>query len=157
MEKRTFAGRFISKLEKIDPKQIELFLTKMVQERNFLSIVFNSMLEGVIVTDADLRTLLINRAAREHLGISEHRKMIGMPLTQQVRDEGLAELMADVEPCRERPKTREIGVFMESVSSRSRMRRAQLPALCSSSMILLGSRRRNASGCRPNDCCPWQS
>ena len=110
MDKKTFAGRFLSKLEKIDPKQIELFLTKMVQERNFLNIVFNSMLEGVIVTDADLRTLLINRAAREHLGIAEHKKILGTPLLEQVQDQRLAELIADFAPAQDQAKTREITV-----------------------------------------------
>jgi two-component system, sporulation sensor kinase E len=93
-EKKTFAGKFISRLDKIDRAEIESFLAALLHERNFLELVFNNLLEGAIVTDEHARILFINLAARELLGISHRKQPLGHLLSSVVRDPALRELLS---------------------------------------------------------------
>jgi PAS domain S-box-containing protein len=71
MRTKTFAGKFLSRLDKIDRRQIESYLSNLVQEREFLEVIFNRMLEGVIVTDVNRRILFMNAAACKNLDLKE--------------------------------------------------------------------------------------
>lgn len=86
-----FAGKFISRLEKIDREQIESYLLKLWRERSFLERVFITLQEGIIITDIDSRIIYINRAGYKLLGISQRRHLLGEPLVKVVTDSELLE------------------------------------------------------------------
>lgn len=65
-----FDDRFLSKLSKVDRQGIESFLTNLVREKRFLQVVFNAMLDGLVVLRPNLEVLYINNAAVELLGIT---------------------------------------------------------------------------------------
>jgi len=71
MDQKTFAGKFLSRLDKIDQQQIETYLSSLIQAREFFEVIFNRMLEGIIVTDLDLRVLFMNTAAYHALGLKK--------------------------------------------------------------------------------------
>lgn len=89
MNKSTFAGKFISKLGKIDREQVELYLKKLWQERSFLERVFQTLVEGIIVTDMESRIVFINRSAYKLLGINLRRRLLGEPLVEVIKDSNL--------------------------------------------------------------------
>ncbi|MCD6385822.1 PAS domain S-box protein [Candidatus Sumerlaeota bacterium] len=89
MNKSTFAGKFIAKLEKIDREQIESYLKRLWQERSFLEQVFQTLAEGIIVTDMESRIVFINRGAYKLLGISQRQRLLGEPLIEVIRDSNL--------------------------------------------------------------------
>jgi two-component system, sporulation sensor kinase E len=81
MQKSNFEGKFLSKLSKIDRQDIESFLSQLVREKNFLEIVFNAMLDGIIVLQPSLEVMYTNNAALELLGINARRKIVGERIT----------------------------------------------------------------------------
>lgn len=70
-----FDDRFLSKLSKVDRKGIESFLTNLVREKRFLQVVFNAMLDGLVVLRPNLEVLYINNAAVELLGITRRTRI----------------------------------------------------------------------------------
>lgn len=77
MQKDTFEDRFLSKLSKIDKQEIESFLSHLVREKHFLEIVFNALVDGVLVLRPDLTVIYANNAAIDLLGINPRRKIVG--------------------------------------------------------------------------------
>ncbi len=99
MPTKTFAGKFLSHLEKIDRQQIEAYLLKLIQERNFLEVIFNRMLEGIMVTDASLRILFMNTAARKALGLKgPEERLAGRHLPDLITSPRLRERIANFDP-----------------------------------------------------------
>lgn len=70
-----FDDRFLSKLSKVDRQGIESFLTNLVREKQFLQVVFNAMLDGLVVLRPNLEVLYINNSAVELLGISRRSRI----------------------------------------------------------------------------------
>lgn len=70
-----FDDRFLSKLSKVDQQGIESFLTNLVREKRFLQVVFNVMVDGVVVLRPNLEVLYINNAAVELLGITRRQRI----------------------------------------------------------------------------------
>lgn len=93
MVTKTFTGKFLSKLDKIDRKEIESFLVEIVKEKSFLEIIFDSLREGVIVTDESLNVLFLNRSARNDLGISARKKVGGVCVLELIRDDSLRSIV----------------------------------------------------------------
>ena len=58
---------------------------KLAREKGFLETLFNTIQEGVIVTDADGRITYLNAAAGQLLGIDPERA-VGEPLSRYLRD-----------------------------------------------------------------------
>ena len=81
MPKGTFEGRFLSKLSKIDRNEIENFLGRLVREKDFLEVIFNSLLDGVVVLRPSLEVLYANNSAMELLGLEERRRIVGERIT----------------------------------------------------------------------------
>lgn len=77
MQKDTFEDRFLSKLSKIDKQEIEGFLSHLVREKHFLEIVFNALVDGVLVLRPDLSVIYANNTAIDMLGINPKRKIVG--------------------------------------------------------------------------------
>jgi two-component system, sporulation sensor kinase E len=92
-EKRTFAGKFISRLDKIDRAEIENFLATLLHEKNFLELVLHNLLEGLIVTDERSHILFINSTASELIGLSPRRQRLGQVLSSVIRDPALRDFL----------------------------------------------------------------
>jgi len=83
--KTSFLDKLIGRIERIDPQSLQSVVLKLARERGFLETLFNTIQEGVIVTDADGRITYLNAAAGQLLGIDPERA-VGEPLSQYLRD-----------------------------------------------------------------------
>lgn len=67
--KRGFLEKFLDRLQRVQPGDVQSFLVDLVREKGFLETIFNAILEGVIVTGSEGRIIYINRAAAEFFGL----------------------------------------------------------------------------------------
>src|SRR5690606_18407292 len=75
-----FEDKLLARLDRLDPDQIQNYLTHVLGQRQFLQTIFDHLDEGILVTDASLRVLFANRKSRQMLGLSRSRPMIGESL-----------------------------------------------------------------------------
>ncbi|MCE5228500.1 PAS domain-containing protein [bacterium] len=98
-----FKDRFLSKLDRLDPDQIQNYLTHLLGQKQLMQTVFDHLDEGIVVTDPNLRMLFINRRARAMLGMSRQRSIVGDDLIARMpNDHALA---STVESLRGHPRT----------------------------------------------------
>ncbi len=64
-----FLNRLIERLDRIDSSSLQSYVLKVVREKGFLEAVFNTIHEGVIVLDRDLKVHYANAAAGSLLGL----------------------------------------------------------------------------------------
>src|SRR6266498_1632148 len=103
--KAGFVEKLIGRLGKIGPEDVQNYFLRLAQEKGFLETVFNSIQEGIIVTDAKGRITYLNDAACELFGLVSS-DAIGKRLDERVRGldwESLAQS--------EGPVTRDIEIF----------------------------------------------
>lgn len=74
----------IERLGRIGPEDVQNYLLRLAQEKGFLETVFNSIQEGIIVTDATGRITYVNDAACALFGF-EAENSIGKRLDETVR------------------------------------------------------------------------
>ena len=79
-----FLEKLIGRLGRIGPEEVQNYLLRLAQEKGFLETIFNSIQEGIIVTDSNGRITYLNDAACEIFGL-EGEGAIGKPLEEQVR------------------------------------------------------------------------
>ena len=82
--KSGFLEKLIGRLGRIGPEDVQNYLLRLAQEKGFLETIFNSIQEGIIVTDANGRITYLNEAACEIFGL-DGENAIGKPLGEQVR------------------------------------------------------------------------
>jgi len=82
--KSRFIDKFVDHLDKVNPKEVQSYVLRIVQEMGFLSKVFDALREGVIVTDPESRISYINDAACGLFGI-DREAAIGEPIRSQIR------------------------------------------------------------------------
>ena len=68
-----FFDRLVTKLDKIDTESLQTHFTRLARERGLLETIFQSIQEGVLVIDADVRLTYANRAAASLLGFDADR------------------------------------------------------------------------------------
>jgi two-component system, sporulation sensor kinase E len=102
MQRSSFEGKFLSKLSKIDRRDIEGFLSHLVSEKNFLEVIFNAMVDGVIVLRPNLEVMYSNNRALELLNLAARRRIVGERLTALVDNREFADLVARFALRRER-------------------------------------------------------
>ena len=68
---RRFASRILDRLDKLDNDSLQAYLMRLIEDKGFLESVFNTIREGIIVIDGDLKISFINAAAKPMLGISQ--------------------------------------------------------------------------------------
>src|SRR6266404_4009898 len=83
--KASFLDKLIGRIERVDPQSLQSVVLKLAREKGFLETLFNTIQEGVIVTDADGRATYLNAAAGQLLGIDPERA-VGEPLSNYLRD-----------------------------------------------------------------------
>ncbi len=83
--KTSFLDKLIGRIERVDPQSLQSFVLKLSREKGFLETLFNTIQEGIIVSDADGRISYLNAAACDLLGI-DHERGVGEPLSNYLRD-----------------------------------------------------------------------
>lgn len=73
MQDSGFIQKVFKKFDKLDPGKIKKIMIELSTEKELYRLVFESMIEGVIVTDRDNKITLINRAMEEFLAIPKER------------------------------------------------------------------------------------
>ena len=82
--KSGFLDKLIERLGRVGPEEVQNYLLQLAQEKGLIETVFNSIQEGIIVTDAKGRMTYVNNAACELFGL-EAEKAIGKRLDERVR------------------------------------------------------------------------
>src|SRR5881396_3338412 len=83
--KSTFLDKLIGRMERVDPQSLQSVVLKLAREKGFLETLFNTIQEGIIVTDAEGRISYLNAAAGDMLGIDPETGA-GEPLARYLRD-----------------------------------------------------------------------
>ena len=83
--KTSFLDKLIGRIERVDPQSLQSVVLKLAREKGFLETLFNTIQEGIVVTDADGRITYLNAAAGQLLGIDLERA-IGEPVSGYLRD-----------------------------------------------------------------------
>lgn len=82
--KAGFVEKLIGRLGKIGPEEVQNYFLQLAQEKGFLETVFNSIQEGIIVTDSKGRITYLNDAACDLFGL-EAEDSLGKRLDERVR------------------------------------------------------------------------
>jgi two-component system, sporulation sensor kinase E len=82
--KAGFVEKLIGRLGKIGPEEVQNYFLRLAQEKGFLETVFNSIQEGIIVTDSNGRITYLNEAACQLFAL-EANDSIGKRLDERVR------------------------------------------------------------------------
>ena len=82
--KSGFLEKLIGRLGRIGPEEVQNYLLRLAEEKGFLETIFNSIQEGIIVTDSKGRITYLNDAACELFGLNGENS-IGKMLDERVR------------------------------------------------------------------------
>ncbi len=82
--KSGFLDKLIERLGRVGPEEVQNYLLRLAQEKGLIETVFNSIQEGIIVTDGEGRITYVNEAACELFGF-EAENSIGKRLDERVR------------------------------------------------------------------------
>lgn len=67
--KQGFLDKLIERIRLVPPHEISQYLQDLARDRGFLETIFNSLLEGVIVTNPQGSIIYLNRAACQFFGL----------------------------------------------------------------------------------------
>ncbi|MCC6440791.1 MAG: PAS domain-containing protein, partial [Rhodanobacteraceae bacterium] len=105
----TFLDRLIDRLDRVDPANLQTYVLRLLREKGFFETVFNTIKEGVVVVDGNLKIQYTNNASRSLLGIRDD--FFGQRIDRFLRDLDWRRLMnADAEQWH-RVSLQEIEVF----------------------------------------------
>ena len=90
--KHGFLKRILDRAEKIDKEQIVDFMREIAQERDQLVLIFESMIEGMIVIDAEENVVYINQSARNILDLGDGSTVPDLPLNRLIDSSVLLDL-----------------------------------------------------------------
>ena len=82
--KSAFLDKLIERLGRVGPEDVQNYLLRLAQEKGLIETVFNSIQEGIVVTDATGRITYVNDAACELFGF-DAESSIGKRLDERVR------------------------------------------------------------------------
>ncbi len=82
--KHGFLDKLIGRLGRVRPEEAQAHLIRLVREKGFFEAIFNTIQEGIIVTDADGRITYLNESACELFGL-ERANSLGKKLGEKVR------------------------------------------------------------------------
>lgn len=83
--KTSFLDKLIGKMDRVDPQSLQSVVLKLAREKGFLETLFNTIQEGIIVTDDAGRITYLNAAAGQLLGVDPERA-IREPVSRYLRD-----------------------------------------------------------------------
>lgn len=96
MAKTPFLEKILSRMEKLDRGHVENYLVRLAQEKGLLESIFNSMLEGIVVTDRSQKVIFTNHAAEQFLETT-HQDIQHQSLTKYLEELGLPDLAKLIE------------------------------------------------------------
>src|SRR5438046_3687269 len=82
--KAGFLEKLIERLGRMGPEEVQNYFLRLAQEKGFLETVFNSIQEGIIVTDSNGRITYLNDAACRLFGL-EAEDSLGKRLDERLR------------------------------------------------------------------------
>src|SRR5436309_5558383 len=82
--KAGFVEKLVGRLGKIGPEEVQNYFLRLAQEKGFLETVFNSIQEGIIVTDSKGQITYLNDAACNLFGL-QGEDSLGQRLDERVR------------------------------------------------------------------------
>lgn len=83
-----FPHKFLKKIDKVGRKEIQHFVTNLLQEKDFLLDVLNAVTDGVFVTGPKGNITLINQAARQFFSLGSYNYN-GLLIHEVLQDEQL--------------------------------------------------------------------
>ena len=72
--KESFLESLISRLDHLDPNNMQAFILRLVKQNGFLETIFNAIKEGIVVIDRNLNIHYANRCAVDMLGVPDNIK-----------------------------------------------------------------------------------
>jgi len=91
---KSFWSRVADRLDKIDSTQVQNYFQDLCRETSLLWSILQSVSDGILVVDHEGRTMFLNDAARETLGISQ-RNLVSKPLLDCTADSRLSALFEE--------------------------------------------------------------
>ncbi len=82
--KSAFLEKLVTRLDRVEPGEVQQIVTRLIREKGFLERVFEAMREGVIILDPHGIIGFVNRAACRFFGLDPERA-VGAALSAQVR------------------------------------------------------------------------
>ena len=78
-----FLDKLIGRLGRVRPEEAQAHLLRVVREKGFFEAIFNTIQEGILVTDPAGRITYLNAASHQFFGIDD--SCLGQPLSECVR------------------------------------------------------------------------
>lgn len=82
--KRGFFEKLVDRIQRVQPGDVQSYLLELAREKGFLETIFDSILEGVIVTDPEGRVVYLNKAAAGFFGL-DASGVPGKPIESVIR------------------------------------------------------------------------
>ena len=82
--KSSFIDKLLSRLDRLDPKQVQTLVDRLLRDKGFLESVFEALREGVLILTPDGQVTFVNSAAARLFGL-DNDKAVGQPLSKLVR------------------------------------------------------------------------
>lgn len=79
-----FIDKLLQRLGRLRPEEVQRQVLRLVREKGFLETIFNTIQEGIIVTDLAGRIVYLNAAAADFFAL-DHEESIGELLAERVR------------------------------------------------------------------------
>jgi PAS domain S-box-containing protein len=79
-----FLDKLITRLDQVEPEEVQRLIMRLVQEKGFLENVFEALQEGVMILDPDGQITYVNKACHRIFGIDPEAS-IGQSLSATVR------------------------------------------------------------------------
>lgn len=79
-----FGDKLLSKLKKLDPEQVQVYVARFRAQKQFMQEIFDHLDEGVVVADSRLRLMFANRRACLMLGWPRGKSYVGDDLGERL-------------------------------------------------------------------------
>ncbi|MFH1739157.1 MAG: ATP-binding protein [bacterium] len=84
--KSSFLSRLLDRTDKIDKQQVVDYLVEVAEERDLLRLIFDSMMEGMVVVSSEFTVSYLNRAAADLLDITNIDEVLGQPAERIIKN-----------------------------------------------------------------------
>ncbi|HVY70301.1 MAG TPA: PAS domain S-box protein, partial [Verrucomicrobiae bacterium] len=91
--KSSFLEKILGRLERLDKEGVQTIVQRLARERNFLETLFNTIEDGVLVTDEAGRVVYFNAAAAQLAGLPSEG-VEGQPVTRFIPELDWSQLAA---------------------------------------------------------------
>ena len=83
--KSGFLEKLITRLDRVDPDEVQGLLARLIREKGFLESVFEALKEGMIILDPEGTITFLNSAAAGFFGM-DPEEAVGQRLSTMIRD-----------------------------------------------------------------------